>query len=135
MKNPNSNVGVISSWGVLDLASAVHKASGLAAAHVGLQDRGVIAPGMAADLVLFDPERVRDRATPEEPHALAEGIERVWVNGVGVYEAGRATGRLPGRVLRRPGSETDRRGESGWSGANAAWYKSRSRTGSALEGV
>ncbi|MDH5567858.1 MAG: hypothetical protein OEY15_14460, partial [Myxococcales bacterium] len=51
--------------------------------------------------VLFDPDRVLDLATPEQPHALSVGIERVWVNGEVVYEAGRSTGRRPGRVIRR----------------------------------
>jgi N-acyl-D-amino-acid deacylase len=87
--------------GIMDLATAVHKSSGLAAAHMGIRDRGVIRPGMLADLVLFDAERVLDRATPEAPHALSVGIHRVWVNGESVYEDGRTTGRLPGRVIRR----------------------------------
>jgi N-acyl-D-aspartate/D-glutamate deacylase len=86
--------------GVVDLASAVHKASGLAAAHMGIRDRGVVAPGAMADLVLFDPDRVLDRATPQQPHALSDGIHRVWVNGEVVYEDGRSTGRRPGRVIR-----------------------------------
>jgi N-acyl-D-amino-acid deacylase len=88
--------------GILDLATAVHKASRLAAAHVGIRDRGTIAPGAPADLVLFDPDTVLDRATPEAPHALSAGIQTVWVNGEVVYEGGRTTGRLPGRAIRRP---------------------------------
>jgi N-acyl-D-amino-acid deacylase len=87
--------------GVMDLATAVHKSSGLAAAHMGIRDRGVIRPGMLADLVLFDAERVLDRATPQEPHAVSVGIQEVWVNGEVVYADGRTTGRLPGRVIRR----------------------------------
>jgi N-acyl-D-aspartate/D-glutamate deacylase len=87
--------------GVLDLASAVYKATGLAATHMGIRDRGTIAPGMMADLVLFDPETVLDRATPERPHALSVGIHRVWVNGQLVYANGRTSGRRPGRVIRR----------------------------------
>src|SRR5262249_45145005 len=90
--------------GVVDLATAVRKATALAAAHVGIADRGTIAPGMRADLVLFDPATVLDRATPHAPHALSVGIERVWVNGEIVYADGRATGRLPGRVIRRAAS-------------------------------
>jgi N-acyl-D-amino-acid deacylase len=86
---------------IMDLATAVHKASGLAAAHMGIRDRGVVGSGMLADLVLFDASRVLDRATPEEPHAVSVGIQRVWVNGEVVYESGRTTGRLPGRVIRR----------------------------------
>lgn len=87
--------------GILDLAEAVHKMTGLAAAHVGIRDRGTVAPGQAADLVLFDPETVADRATPDDPTALAVGIHRVWVNGVEVWRDGQATGARPGRVLRR----------------------------------
>jgi N-acyl-D-amino-acid deacylase len=87
--------------GIMDLASAVHKATALAAAHVGIGDRGAIQPGMMADLVLFDPSSVLDRATPAQPHALSVGIQRVWVNGEIVYENGRTTDRRPGRVIRR----------------------------------
>jgi N-acyl-D-amino-acid deacylase len=87
--------------GLMDLATAVHKSSDLAAAHVGIRDRGLIRPGMFADLVLFDAERIIDRATPQEPHAVSVGIHRVWVNGEVVFADGRTTGRLPGRVIRR----------------------------------
>ena len=58
-------------------------------------------PGAFADLVLFDPATVLDRATTAEPHALAASIARVWVNGEAVYADGEASGALPGRVLRR----------------------------------
>jgi N-acyl-D-aspartate/D-glutamate deacylase/CubicO group peptidase (beta-lactamase class C family) len=87
--------------GVVELAAAVHKASGLAAAHVGIRDRGTVARGKAADLVLFDPGSVLDRATPERPQEPSVGIRRVWVNGEVVYEGGRSTGRRPGRAIRR----------------------------------
>ncbi len=86
--------------GVLDLAEAIHKMTGLAAANVGILDRGLIRPGMAADLVLFDPEAVLDRATPEDPSALSVGIEAVWVNGELVWEGTSPSGARPGRVLR-----------------------------------
>jgi N-acyl-D-amino-acid deacylase len=86
---------------VLPLEEAVRRMTGLAAAHVGLVDRGTIAVGRPADLVLFDPATVADRATITEPHAPSVGIRTVWVNGEVVYEGGRATGRHPGRVLRR----------------------------------
>ncbi|PYT18268.1 MAG: aminoacylase [Acidobacteria bacterium] len=86
---------------VITLADVVRKASGLAAANMGFTDRGLIQPGLRADLVLFDAATVRDRATPTDPHALSEGIRKVWVNGVLVYTGGRATGAHPGRVLRR----------------------------------
>jgi N-acyl-D-amino-acid deacylase len=75
----------------------------LAAEHVGIRDRGRIAPGQMADLVLFDPATVNDRATPDDPHALSVGIARVWVNGEVVFENGATTGRHPGMVLRRAG--------------------------------
>jgi N-acyl-D-amino-acid deacylase len=87
--------------GLLTLAAAVHKMSGLSARHLGFTDRGLIRPGQAADLVLFDPDRVIDRATPEDPFALSVGIERVWVNGEPVWESGAGTGRRPGQVLTR----------------------------------
>lgn len=86
---------------LLSLEAAVEKMTRLAAVHVGLQDRGVIREGAYADLVLFDPATVADRATPQEPHLPAAGILGVWVNGVQVYDHGKATGALPGRVLRR----------------------------------
>jgi N-acyl-D-amino-acid deacylase len=73
----------------------------LAADHTGLANRGRLAPGLYADLVLFDPGKVTDRATTSDPHALATGIERVWVNGQAVFADGAATGARPGRVLRR----------------------------------
>jgi N-acyl-D-amino-acid deacylase len=86
--------------GVLTLPEAVHRASGLAAEHMGFTDRGFIRPGQVADLVLFDPATVIDRATNAEPHRLADGIRTVWVGGVVVYQDGRDTGARPGRVLR-----------------------------------
>ena len=87
--------------GRLALVEAVHKMTGLAAAHMGLEGIGVIRAGAPADLVLFDPETVIDRATTAEPHLVAAGIERVWVAGVPVYEEGAATGARAGRVYRR----------------------------------
>ena len=86
---------------MLGLADAVHRGTALAAEHVGITDRGRSAPGFAADLVLFDPATVLDRATPDEPHALSEGIVMTWVNGDLVYQQGQTTGRRPGQVLRR----------------------------------
>ncbi len=86
---------------LLTLEDAVHKATLLAAQHLGLTDRGVIRPGAFADLVLFDPDRIADRATADDPHALAQGIHRVWVNGQEVYADGRVTGVAEGSVIRR----------------------------------
>ncbi|HSG47872.1 MAG TPA: serine hydrolase [Longimicrobiales bacterium] len=85
--------------GVLDLPTAIHKMTGLPAATAGIRDRGLIQPGMAADLVLFDPLTILDRATPEDPTALSVGIHAVWVNGTEVFRDGAATGALPGRPL------------------------------------
>jgi N-acyl-D-amino-acid deacylase len=76
--------------------------SALAAAHMGLGDRGQVREGMAADLVLFDPAAVTDRATMSEPHAISDGVRSVWVNGAVVYADGRATDRRPGVALKRP---------------------------------
>jgi N-acyl-D-aspartate/D-glutamate deacylase/CubicO group peptidase (beta-lactamase class C family) len=86
---------------VLTLEDAIYKMTGRAAANLGLRDRGRIAAGAFADLVLFDPATVLDRATPEQPHSTSIGIEMVWVNGRLVYQDGRASGRKPGMVLRR----------------------------------
>ncbi|MFD7906101.1 amidohydrolase family protein [Kitasatospora sp. NPDC059747] len=87
--------------GVLTLEEAVARMTGRPAARLGLHRRGRIAPGYHADLVLFDPERVRDAATFEQPRLPAEGIEHVYVNGTAVVRQGRTTGARPGRALRR----------------------------------
>jgi N-acyl-D-amino-acid deacylase len=86
---------------VLTLEQAIHRMTDLAATSNGIQERGRIEPGEFADLVLFDPETVLDRATTDEPHATSVGIEMVWVNGRIVFEDGRPSGSRPGRVLRR----------------------------------
>jgi N-acyl-D-aspartate/D-glutamate deacylase len=90
--------------GALPLEEAVRKMSSLAANVIMAHDRGRIAEGLAADLVIFDPARVRDRATFAEPALLSEGIAYVIVNGVPVLENGKLTGAKPGRVLRGPGA-------------------------------
>ncbi len=86
---------------IVSLEEAVRRMTSLAADHMGFVDRGRIAPGMAADLVLFDPDTVSDRATPENPHALAIGIERVLVAGETVFADGRTTEARPGVFLGR----------------------------------
>ncbi len=86
---------------VLTLPEAVRKMTELSAAHVGIRERGRIAPGYFADLVLFDPGAVSDRATPTAPREQSVGVHTVWVNGDIVYQGGQSTGRHPGRVLRR----------------------------------
>jgi N-acyl-D-aspartate/D-glutamate deacylase len=87
--------------GVLTLPDAVRKFTALPAARVGLDDRGVIKAGLYADLTLFDPNTVCDRATFEEPVQTSVGIRHVLVNGVPVVRDGAATGARPGRALRR----------------------------------
>jgi N-acyl-D-aspartate/D-glutamate deacylase len=89
--------------GALSLEAAVHRATAVAANEIGAFDRGRLSPGLAADIVVFDPLRIRDRATFAEPSLPSEGISAVIVNGVPVLEGGRYTGAKPGRVLRGPG--------------------------------
>ena len=71
----------------------------LPASRLKLKDRGLLREGMAADLVLFDPRTVIDRSTFTEPEKLSEGIEKVYVSGVLVWDHDHATGSRPGRVL------------------------------------
>lgn len=88
---------------VITIEDAVRKMSAATAARLGLFDRGILRPGLAADVVAFDPATVADRATYDAPHQLSTGIEHVWVNGVAVLHAGRHTGATPGRRLYGPG--------------------------------
>ena len=87
--------------GLFPLETAVHKMTGLTAAHMGFTDRGLIADGMVADLVLFDPDTVIDNATPENPQAISTGILSVWVGGELVFADGATTGARPGKIIRR----------------------------------
>lgn len=87
--------------GLFPLEEAVHRMTGLTAARFGLPDRGVLKAGAYADLVLFDPESVADLATFADPCRPSAGIDWVMVNGVTVWEQGRATGARPGRIARR----------------------------------
>ncbi len=89
--------------GVLSLEDAVRKMTWSTAQILGLRDRGLVKEGMMADLVLFDPATVADRATFEQPHQLSVGVRQVWVNGVSVWADGRHTGAKPGRALRGAG--------------------------------
>lgn len=86
---------------VVPLEEAVRKFTSLAAANVGISDRGLIREGMVADLVLFDPVTVTDHATPRQPELLSTGITTVWVGGEVVYTEGAVTEARPGRVIRR----------------------------------
>jgi N-acyl-D-amino-acid deacylase len=87
---------------VLSLAEAVHKMTGLPARRLALRDRGQIRVDAKADLVVFDPRRVADQATFEDPHRYPVGIEHVVVNGRFVIKDGEHTGSLPGKVLTPP---------------------------------
>ena len=89
--------------GVLTLEDAVRKMSSAVATRLSIHDRGVLKPGMYADVVVFDPATVGDRATFEDPHQLSVGVEEVFVNGVQVLSGGVHTGAKPGRIVRGPG--------------------------------
>jgi N-acyl-D-aspartate/D-glutamate deacylase len=91
---------------VLTLPEAVHKMTGLSAKIVGFTDRGLLKPGMAADITLFDPATVIDKATFENPAQYPVGIPYVIVNGVVVIDKGEHTGAKPGRVLYGKGKKT-----------------------------
>ena len=86
----------------MTLPQAIHKMTQLPARRLGLKDRGVVAVGARADLVVFDARRVADRATYQEPHQYPTGIEQVLVNGRFVIKDGQHTGSLPGRLLTPP---------------------------------
>ncbi|MEO7454943.1 MAG: amidohydrolase family protein, partial [Gemmatimonadaceae bacterium] len=88
---------------VLTLEDAVRKMTSATATLLGIRDRGLVREGMFADLVVFDPATIIDRATYERPHQLATGVDVVMVNGVAVWRAGAATNAKPGRALRGPG--------------------------------
>jgi dihydroorotase/N-acyl-D-amino-acid deacylase len=87
---------------LLGLEAAIRKMTSFPAQRIGLHDRGILRPGMRADLVIFDPATVRDAATFEQPHQYAEGISHVLVNGRVVFEGGAMTAARPGRVLYGP---------------------------------
>jgi N-acyl-D-amino-acid deacylase len=96
---------------LLSLAEAVRKMTSLPAARLGFTDRGLVRPGFAADLVLFDPETVADLSTWADPHRYATGVVHLLVNGEAVIRDGALTGNRPGRVLRKgmTGRETKTR--------------------------
>jgi N-acyl-D-aspartate/D-glutamate deacylase len=93
--------------GKLRLEEVIRKFTALPAQRMRLVDRGVLKAGMWADIVVFDPEAVWDRATFENPNQLSEGMRYVLVNGIPVIDEGRATSALPGKVLYGPGYEKE----------------------------
>ena len=88
---------------LISLEEAIRKMTSLPAQRVGLKERGILKPGFFADIVLFDPATVADKATFENPHQYSEGISMVLVNGIPVWEGGDFTGNYPGKALRGPG--------------------------------
>lgn len=85
------------------LADAIRRLTALPAANLGLRDRGHLAPGMVADVALFDPAAIADHATFEKPRQFASGMRGVFVNGVQVLKDGEPTGATPGRFVKGPG--------------------------------
>ena len=88
---------------VIPIKEAVRRLSGLPATNLGLDHRGFLKEGMFADVVVFDPATIADRATYEKPHQYAVGVKHVFVNGVQVFNDGEHTGAKPGRALWGPG--------------------------------
>jgi N-acyl-D-amino-acid deacylase len=88
---------------VIPLEEAIRKLTSFPAATLRIKDRGRLAPGYFADVVVFDPKTISDRSTYEKPHQYATGVRHVWVNGAQVLENGEPTGATPGRVVRGPG--------------------------------
>lgn len=89
--------------GVITLEDAVRKMTSAVARRLSIEDRGLLQPGMFADIVIFDPATIRDNSTFDNPHQLTTGVRDVFVNGVEVVRNGRHTGAKPGRIIRGPG--------------------------------
>jgi N-acyl-D-amino-acid deacylase len=89
--------------GVISLEEAVRKLTSLPAGNLGIDDRGQLGEGYFADVVVFDPAEIADRATYENPHQYSVGMVHVFVNGIQVLAGGEHTDARPGRVVRGPG--------------------------------
>src|SRR6476469_749556 len=89
---------------VITLPDAIRKLSSLPATNLGLDRRGFLKPGMFADVVVFDPATIADKATYEKPQQYAVGVRQVFVNGVQVLKDGEPTGSAAGRALKGPGA-------------------------------
>jgi N-acyl-D-amino-acid deacylase len=102
---------------VISLEDAIRKMTSAVANRLSIRDRGLLREGMYADVVVFDPQTIGDRATFEKPHQLSVGIKWVLVNGTAVVRDGKHTGEKPGRIVRGPGyreatkTETTKTGE------------------------
>lgn len=88
---------------VIPLNEAIHRLTGLPATNLKIDNRGYLKEGYFADVVVFDPETIQDKATYEDPHQYAEGVQHVFVNGEQVLRDGEHTGAKPGQVVRGPG--------------------------------
>jgi N-acyl-D-amino-acid deacylase len=88
---------------VIPLEDAIRKMTSAVATRLSVQDRGILREGLFADITIFDPRTIADRATFEQPHQLSVGVQHVIVNGVPVVRDGRHTNAKPGRALRGPG--------------------------------
>jgi N-acyl-D-amino-acid deacylase len=93
---------------VIPLQEAIRRLTSQPADNLRLEKRGLLAPGYYADVVVFDPATIRDKATYEQPHQYATGVVHVFVNGVQVLKDGEHTGATPGRFLRGPGWKGER---------------------------
>ena len=94
--------------GVITLENAVRKMTSLTAQRLSIRDRGLLVEGYFADITIFDPDTIIDKATFEQPHQYAVGVDTVLVNGELVVANGKHTGARPGRVLHGPGFQTPR---------------------------
>jgi N-acyl-D-amino-acid deacylase len=90
---------------VISLEEAIYKLSALPAKNLKIKQRGQLKEGYFADIVIFDPDKIQDKATFEKPHQYAEGVKHVWVNGVQVLKEGNHTGATPGRAVYGPGKK------------------------------
>jgi hypothetical protein len=88
---------------VIPLEEAVRRLTSLPASNLKIRKRGILRPGYFADIVVFNPDSVRDNATYDKPHRYSSGVEQVFVNGVQVLHDGEHTGAFPGRIVRGPG--------------------------------
>ncbi|GAJ05934.1 unnamed protein product, partial [marine sediment metagenome] len=91
--------------GLITLEDAIRKMTSLPASRIGIRDAGIISVGKRADIVIFDPLNIKDRATWDKPHQYSEGILYVFVNGEIIMENGSITGKLPGKIIYGPGKE------------------------------
>jgi N-acyl-D-aspartate/D-glutamate deacylase len=87
----------------LSWEEAIRKSSSAVANRLSIRDRGTLRDGAYADVIVFDPNTIIDRATYDDPSRLSVGVEQVWVNGTRVVADGKHTGATPGRIIRGPG--------------------------------